>query len=75
MVVDDGLQQGRGLGPDVRVRVLAADRRLRPGDRRSEQSDVTHTEAGAEQALGERNDVVEIQVLNRTGHSPSRSSA
>ena len=63
VVVDDRLQQGCRLCPDVGIGVLAADRRLRPRHCGPQEPDVAHPEARAEKALSKSDDVIEVDLV------------
>jgi hypothetical protein len=71
----EGLQQGRALAPDIRVGVVAEERRLRTGRGGAQQAGVTHRHRLAEESGREREQIVDVEVLERFRHRPSRSSA
>ena len=75
MVVDDRLQQRRCFGDDVRVRVASEGRRLGSGCGGAEEADVANRWRIAEQGDREFDQIVEVEVLDRIGHSPRRRSA
>ena len=64
-----------GLQPDGRIGVVSADGGLRSSDGRAEEADVTDGRWVAEQPLGEPDDVVEVEELDRIVHRPRRSMA
>ena len=72
MVVDNRVQQRGGLGPDVRIRVLAEGRRLRPCRSRTEQAQIANRQRLAEQPASELQEILCVEVLDAVDHSPSR---
>lgn len=75
VIVDDGLQQCGCLGPDVGIGVGAERAGLGARRRGGEQSDIADRGWISEQAACEFDQVVGVEELDRTGHSPRRRSA
>ena len=71
VVVDDRLEQGGRLGPDVSVGVLSEGGGLWSSRCGAEQTDVSHGWRIAEQQASEIDQIVELEELDRFGHSPS----